>query len=66
MKEIKFLLSNHEVEMMRAAFNDSFLKFNDDSYLKSLDSELDDSGIARVIIWNYAKFYEAVKSTEED
>lgn len=54
MKEIKFLLSNHEVETMRAAFNSYFLQRPDT-----------DSDIARFIIWNYVKFYEAMKGTEE-
>lgn len=64
MKEIKFLLSNHEVETMREAFNNSFLQRPD---TEATDNEIDDtdSDIARSIIWNYVKFYEAMKGTEE-
>lgn len=64
MKEIKFLLSNQEVETMRAAFNNSFLQKPD---TEATDNEIDDtdSDIARFIIWNYVKFYEAMKGTEE-
>lgn len=64
MKEIKFLLSNHEVETMREAFNNSFLQRPD---TEATDNEIDDtdSDIARFIIWNYVKFYEAMKGTEE-
>lgn len=49
MKEIKFLLSNHEVETMRAAFNSSFLQRPD---TEAADNEIDDadSDIARFII----------------
>lgn len=60
MKEIK----NHEVETMRAAFNNSFLQRPD---TEAADNEIDDtdSDIARFIIWNYVKFYESMKCTEE-
>lgn len=49
MKEIKFLLSNHEVETMREAFNNSFLQRPD---TEATDNEIDDtdSDIARSII----------------
>ena len=49
---------------MRAAFNNSFLQRPD---TEATDNEIDDtdSDIARFIIWNYVKFYEAMKGAEE-
>lgn len=49
---------------MRAAFNSYFLQRPD---TEAADNEIDDtdSDIARFIIWNYVKFYEAMKGTEE-
>lgn len=63
MKEIKFLLSNHEVETMRSAFNNAFLQRPD---TEVTDNEIDntDSDIARFIIGNYVRFYEAMKSNK--
>lgn len=65
MKKIEFLLSNHEVEVMRSAFQDSFLK-RPDAEVDDTEVDSSDSDIARFIIWNYVKFYEAMKGMKDE